>query len=215
VHKAIDRKLRELQSAVVDVRGADTEFDKLIAEALVDPLMHMIRDALDHAIESADERLAVGKEEAARITIESIRHGNHGVIAVTDDGRSIEVTSLQAKAHARGVVASGEVLNEREALDLIFAPGLSTRGEVTETSGRGVGMDVVRANLTSLGGIVDVESTHGRGTTISMTLPITLAIIHSLIVKAAGNALRFPPPRCSKHSQWTKALCSGVRAANS
>ena len=208
VHKAIDRKLRDLQSAVLDVRmvplrqvfekvsrvvrrirrerelavrlevrGADTELDKLIVEALVDPLMHIIRNALDHAIEPLDERRAAGKPEEARISIEAFQRGNHVVIAVSDDGRGIDTVALRARAEGAGLVAPGEVLSERETIDLVFAPGLSTRCEVTETSGRGVGMDVVRANLTSLGGVVDVESTFGRGSTISLTLPITLAIM--------------------------------------
>jgi two-component system chemotaxis sensor kinase CheA len=223
VHKAIDRKLRELQSAVLDVRmvplrqvfekvsrvvrrmrrerdiavrlevrGADTELDKLIVEALVDPLMHIIRNALDHGIEGAGERLAASKREEARISIEAFQRGNHVVIAVTDDGRGIDTAALRAKAEARGLLSPGTVLAERESLELIFAPGLSTRGEVSETSGRGVGMDVVRANLGALGGIVDVESTPGHGTTISITLPITLAIIQSLIVRAAGQRFAIP-----------------------
>jgi two-component system chemotaxis sensor kinase CheA len=223
VHKAIDRKLRELQSAVLDVRmvplrqvfekvsrvvrrmrrehdmvvrlevrGADTELDKLIVEALVDPLMHIIRNALDHGIEGADQRLAAGKAEEARITIEAFQRGNHVVIAVTDDGRGIDPAALRAKAELRGLLSPEALLTERETLELIFAAGLSTRDEAGEMSGRGVGMDVVRANVTALGGIVDVESSPGRGTTISMTLPITLAIIQSLIVRAAGQRFAIP-----------------------
>jgi two-component system chemotaxis sensor kinase CheA len=223
VHKALERKLRDLQSAVLDVRmvplrqvfekvarvirrmrreldrevrlelrGADTELDKLIVEALVDPLMHVVRNALDHAIESPDERRKAGKDPEGLLAIEALQRGNHVVIAVRDDGRGIDLVALRAHAEAKGLVQPGEQLSERETLDLIFAPGVSTRDEVTETSGRGVGMDVVRSNLASLGGVVDVESISGRGTTITMTVPITLAIIQSLIVGVGERRFAIP-----------------------
>jgi len=223
VHKTLDRKLRELQSAVLDVRmvplsqvfekisrvvrrlrsdlgkdvrlelrGADTELDKLIVEELVDPLMHVVRNALDHAIEPREERIAGGKDPEGRIRIEAFQRGNHVVIAVADDGRGVDTAALRALAEAKGLLQPGDVLSEREALDLMFSPGISTRSEVTETSGRGVGMDVVHTNLTALGGVVDVESTPGRGTTISMILPITLAIIQSLIVVVARQRFAIP-----------------------
>ena len=223
VHKALERKLRDLQSAVLDVRmvplrqvfekvarvirrlrrelgrdvrldlrGADTELDKLIVEALVDPLMHVVRNALDHAIESPEERRAAGKDPEGTLAIEALQRGNHVVIAVRDDGRGIDTRSLREHAEARGVVQPGQQLSDRETLELIFEPGLSTRDNVTETSGRGVGMDVVRSNLAALGGVVDVESTQGRGTTITMTVPITLAIIQSLIVGVGSRRFAIP-----------------------
>jgi two-component system, chemotaxis family, sensor kinase CheA len=223
VHKALERKLRDLQSAVLDVRmvplrqvfekvarvlrrmrreldrevrlelrGADTELDKLIVEALVDPLMHVVRNAIDHAIESPDDRRRAGKDPEGLLAIEALQRGNHVVIAVRDDGRGIDLETLRARAEEKGLVQPGEQLTERETLDLIFTPGLSTRDEVTETSGRGVGMDVVRSNLASLGGVVDVESHAGRGTTITMTVPITLAIIQSLIVGVGERRFAIP-----------------------
>ncbi|MDH3211698.1 MAG: chemotaxis protein CheA [Myxococcales bacterium] len=213
VHKELNRKLKDLQTAVIDVRmvplhqifekvsrvvrglrrelgkdvrlevrGADTELDKLLVEELVDPLMHVVRNALDHAIEAPAERVARGKPPQGRIGIDAFQRGNHVVIAVSDDGTGIDTQGLRARAEARGLVAADETLSERDVLELIFAPGISTRLGVTDTSGRGVGMDVVRTNLTALGGVVDVKSTPGSGTTISMTLPITLAIVQSLIV---------------------------------
>ncbi|MCH7707098.1 MAG: chemotaxis protein CheA [Myxococcales bacterium] len=223
VHKALDGKLRELQSAVLEVRmvplrqvfekvsrvvrrlrvelekdvrlelrGADTELDKLIVEELVDPLMHIVRNALDHAIESPNERSEKGKDPQGCIKIDAFQRGNHVVIAVSDDGRGIDRERLRAKAEAKGVIEPGDVLTDKENLDLIFAPGVSTRDEVTETSGRGVGMDVVRHNLAPLGGVVDVDSEPGQGTTISMTLPITLAIIRSLLVAVADQRFAIP-----------------------
>jgi len=223
VHKSFDRKLRELQSAVLDVRmvplrqvfekvsrvvrrlrlelgkdarfelrGADTELDKLIVEELVDPLMHIVRNALDHAIETPEQRAAGGKDPQGCIQIEAFQRGNHVVIAVSDDGRGIDLEAVRAKGEAHGLVAPDEVLSDREILDLAFAPGISTKAEVTETSGRGVGMDVVRENLKQLGGVVELDSTPGRGTTISMTLPITLAIIRSLIVTVGDQRFAIP-----------------------
>ena len=223
VHKALDRKIKELQSAVLevrmvplrqvfekvsrvvrrlrlelgkdvrlDLRGADTELDKLIVEELVDPLMHVVRNALDHAIETLEERLAAGKDPQGCIRIEAFQRGNHVVIAVSDDGAGIDTDALRARAEAAGIVAPDEILSDKEILGLIFAPGVSTSSAVTDTSGRGVGMDVVRTNLTALGGIVDVSSNPGRGTTISMTLPITLAIIQSLIVAVAEQRFAIP-----------------------
>jgi two-component system chemotaxis sensor kinase CheA len=184
---------RELDKDVrLEIRGADTELDKLIVEELVDPLMHTVRNALDHAIEPPEERLAAGKEPEGLIKVEAFQRGNHVVIAVSDDGKGIDSRKLRAKAEHLGLVDPEEALSEQETLDLVFAPGISTRDEVTETSGRGVGMDVVRSNITSLGGVVDISSTPGRGTTVSMTLPITLAIIQSLIVRVAEQRFAIP-----------------------
>jgi len=184
---------RELDKDVrLEIRGADTELDKLIVEELVDPLMHTVRNALDHAIEAPEDRLAAGKDPEGCIKVEAFQRGNHVVIAVSDDGRGIDIAKLRANAERLGLVEADEVLSEQETLELAFVPGISTRDEVTETSGRGVGMDVVRSNITSLGGVVDISSIPGRGTTISMTLPITLAIIQSLIVRVAEQRFAIP-----------------------
>lgn len=222
-HRLLDRKLKELQAGVLDVRmvplrqifeklsrvvrrlrrdheknvvldfkGSDTELDKLIVEQLVDPLMHVVRNAFDHAIESAEERRLAGKPEDGSILVQAFQRGNHVVIEVVDDGRGIDPDHVRAIAEAQGIVSPEDVLTDKEKLDLIFAPGLSTREEVSETSGRGVGMDVVRSNLASLGGVVDVASVMGRGTTITMTLPITLAIIQALIVSVGDERFAIP-----------------------
>jgi two-component system chemotaxis sensor kinase CheA len=176
----------------LELLGADTELDKLIVEALVDPLIHIVRNAIDHAIEAADERRAAGKPAQGLVRIEAFQRGNHVVIEVSDDGRGIDRAALRASAEAKGLVEPGEVLGERETLDLVFAAGVSTRAEVSETSGRGVGMDVVRTNVNQLGGVVDVESVAGRGTTIALTLPITLAIIQAIVVEADGQRFAVP-----------------------
>ena len=223
IHKALDRKLQELQASVIDVRmvplrqvfdklarvakrlrldlhkdarlelaGADTELDKLIVEELVDPLMHIVRNAFDHALETPDERVAAGKASEGVIRIEATQRGNDVVITVADDGRGIDAERVRAKAIERGLIAPAAQLSQRELLDLVFAPGLSTRSEVTETSGRGVGMDVVRSNIAALGGLAAIESQLGAGTTVTLTLPITLAIIQALIVGVGAERYAIP-----------------------
>jgi len=223
IHKSLDRKLKGIQSAVLEVRmvpmrqvfdkvsrvvrslrrdlqkdvrlevsGADTELDKLIVEELVDPLMHIVRNSIDHGIETVEERLAAGKDIQGCVRINAFQRGNHVVISVADDGKGIDRTALFARAESLGLVSAAGELTDREILNLVFAPGLSTQSQVSETSGRGVGMDVVRENVMALGGAVEVESTPGRGTTISMTLPITLAIIQSLIVVVGKHRFAIP-----------------------
>ncbi|MDP6978630.1 MAG: chemotaxis protein CheA [Myxococcota bacterium] len=222
-HKGLDRKLKELQASVLDVRmvplrqifeklsrvvrrlqrdqskdvnlgfsGEATELDKLIVEQLVDPLMHVVRNAFDHAIEGEDERVSAGKSREGNIWIDASQRGNHVVIEVRDDGRGIDPTAVREKAEAAGLVEPGQLLSDKDCLNLIFEAGLSTATGVSGTSGRGVGMDVVRTNLSDLGGIVVVSSEPGRGTAITMTLPITLAIIQTLIVAVGRDRFAIP-----------------------
>ncbi|MEZ4333498.1 MAG: chemotaxis protein CheA [Myxococcota bacterium] len=223
VHKLIDRRLKDLQSGVLDVRmvplrqvfdklsrvvrrlrvdlgkdalltftGGDTELDKLIVEQLVDPLVHVVRNAFDHALESPEERELLGKAPIGSIRIAAFQRGNHVVLEVVDDGRGMDVEAIRRKAVERGLLAASVTVPDREILDLVFEPGLSTRETVSETSGRGVGMDVVRSNLGALGGVVEVSSAKGAGTTIAITLPITLAIFQALIVRVAEERYAIP-----------------------
>ncbi|MCL4684534.1 chemotaxis protein CheA [Myxococcota bacterium] len=222
-HKALERKLQELQAGVLEVRmvpmrqvfeklsrvvrrlrrevgkevrleihGGDTELDKLIVEELADPLMHLVRNAFDHALEPPGERVAAGKPAEGTIRLEAYQRGNHVVIEVSDDGRGIDLEVVRARAVARGLLAPETLLTPKQTLDLILLPGFSTRDAITETSGRGVGMDVVRENVTALGGLVHVESTPGSGTTICLTLPITLAIIQALVVGVGDQRFAIP-----------------------
>lgn len=174
--------------------GDETELDKLIVEELADPLMHIIRNVVDHAIEAPPVREALGKSRTGTITLSAYQKGNHVVIEVKDDGAGIDVELIKAKAVDKGLITKdfSRGLSRQESLDLIFMPGFSTRDEVSETSGRGVGMDVVKENITRLSGIIDIETVKGKGTRFILTIPITLAIIQALIVEDAGRRYAVP-----------------------
>jgi two-component system chemotaxis sensor kinase CheA len=176
------------------ITGAETEIDKLIVEELSDPLMHMIRNAIDHGIESAERRAEVGKPLAGTIALNAFQKGNHVMIEVEDDGRGIDEEALVAKAVESGKIARDEAseLVRDEILALIFVPGLSTREQVDDLSGRGVGMDIVKTNISKLGGVIDVHSETGIGTKMAITLPITLAIVSALLVRVHDQVFAIP-----------------------
>jgi two-component system chemotaxis sensor kinase CheA len=176
------------------VTGAETEIDKLIVEELSDPLMHMIRNAIDHAIETRADRLRVGKPAVGTIALNAFQKGNHVVIEVEDDGAGMDPVRIAAAAVRRGLVTQAEAaeLGPREILTLVFMPGFTTKDVATDLSGRGVGLDVVKTNIGKLGGVVDVTSDVGIGTKLTITLPITLAIINVLLVEIAGRLFAVP-----------------------
>jgi two-component system chemotaxis sensor kinase CheA len=176
------------------ITGAETEIDKLIVEELSDPLMHMIRNAIDHGIEMAGRRAEVGKPVAGTIALNAYQKGNHVMIEVEDDGRGIDEQRLLEKAVALGKLRADDVreLSREEVLGLVFLPGLSTRETVDDVSGRGVGMDIVKTNIGRLGGIIDVQSEAGIGTKMTITLPITLAIVSALMVHVADQVFAIP-----------------------
>ena len=176
------------------ITGAETEIDKLIVEELSDPLMHMIRNAIDHGVETAGRRAEVGKPQAGTIALNAYQKGNHVMIEVEDDGRGIDETALVEKALALGKISSDDVreLTREEILALVFLPGLSTREFADDVSGRGVGMDIVKTNIGRLGGVIDVHSEPGIGTKMTITLPITLAIVSALMVEVAGEIFAVP-----------------------
>jgi len=176
------------------VSGAETEVDKLIVEELSDPLMHLIRNAIDHGIERQAARTAAGKPAAGTIALNAYQKGSHVVIEVEDDGHGIDEGELAKVAVARGFLSEEAVREQSHAelLGLIFLPGFSTKREVDTVSGRGVGMDVVKTNIARLGGVIDVQSDLGIGTKMTITLPITLAIISALIVEIGGRTFALP-----------------------
>lgn len=190
----IVRKISREQGKKVELKlfGADTELDKLIIEDISDPVMHIVRNSIDHGIETPEARLAAGKDEKGTITLSSYQKGNHVVIEVDDDGGGIDVSRVKKKALQLGMIGSLDEVSDREALDFIFRPGFSTADTVSEISGRGVGMDVVRTNIAALSGMIDLENYPGQGTRFIITLPITLAIIKALIITAAGRTYALP-----------------------
>ncbi len=176
------------------ITGAETEVDKLIVEELSDPLMHMIRNAIDHGIEPRRVREERGKPEIGTIALNAYQKGNHVVIEIQDDGAGIDEQRVLDKAIERGLVteAESQTLLPRDVLGFIFLPGFSTKEGVDRLSGRGVGMDVVKTNISKLGGVIDVQSEIGIGTKMTVTLPITLAIISALVVVVAGRRYALP-----------------------
>jgi two-component system chemotaxis sensor kinase CheA len=176
------------------ITGAETEIDKLIVEELSDPLMHMIRNAIDHGIEPRDDRLVVGKPPIGTIALNAFQKGNHVVIEVEDDGRGMDPEVLLDAAVRRGVVTreEGQELRPHEVLALVFMPGFTTKEIATDLSGRGVGLDVAKTNIGKLGGIVDITSDVGIGTKMTITLPITLAIINVLLVEIGPRLFAVP-----------------------
>lgn len=186
---------RELSKEIrLVITGAETEIDKLIVEELSDPLMHMIRNAIDHGIESIQERQGVGKPDAGTIALNAFQKGNHVMIEIEDDGRGIDEQALIDRAVKSRKIASSDAkeLSREEVLALIFLPGLSTRDEAGDLSGRGVGMDIVKTNIGKLGGVIDVHSEAGIGTKMTITLPITLAIVSALLIRVGGQVFAVP-----------------------
>lgn len=190
----IVRKISREQGKRVELKffGADTELDKLIVEDISDPMMHIIRNAIDHGIESRDVRIANGKDEKGTIRISSYQKGNHVVIEIEDDGGGIDVEKVKRKALQKGLVNDISAVPDRDAIDFIFLPGFSTNETVSEVSGRGVGMDVVKNNISAVSGMVDIETRKGEGSRFIITLPITLAIIKALIINCSGRTYAMP-----------------------
>jgi two-component system chemotaxis sensor kinase CheA len=190
------RKLaREVGKEIAfEVSGGDVELDKLIVEELSDPLMHLIRNAIDHAIEPPEQRARLGKPRAGRVRLSASQKGNHVQIVVEDDGNGIDEDRIREVAVERGLASAASVrgLSRREVLNLIFVPGFSTARQVTPLSGRGVGMDVVKNNIANLSGIIDLQSERGKGTRFEITLPVTLAIVRALVVSVSGRTYAVP-----------------------
>ncbi|WP_054773408.1 chemotaxis protein CheA, partial [Methylogaea oryzae] len=184
---------RELNKDIdLEIRGGDTELDKSVVEKIGDPLTHLVRNSMDHGIEDVQTRLGLGKPAKGRVGLNAYHDSGNIVIEVSDDGGGIDRDKVLAKAIAKGVVAPGANLSDQEILQLIFAPGLSTADQVTNLSGRGVGMDVVKRNVLALRGSVEVASELGVGTTVSIRLPLTLSIIDGFLVGVGKSTYVLP-----------------------
>jgi two-component system chemotaxis sensor kinase CheA len=176
----------------LEINGEDTELDKTVVEKIGDPLLHLVRNAIDHGIEPAPVRLASGKPARGRVTLDACHDSGAIVITVSDDGGGLKRERILAKAIERGLVDAGREMSDGEIYDLIFEPGFSTAAEVTNLSGRGVGMDVVKRNITALRGSVSVASSEGGGTTVTVRLPLTLAIIDGFMVEIGKSVFAIP-----------------------
>ena len=199
VFAKLPRMVRDLSQKLnkqvhLEMRGEETELDKSVADEIGDPLVHLVRNAIDHGIETPAERQAKGKPGEGQLTIAASQEGNSIVIRINDDGRGIPVEKIKAKALAKGLISEAELatMEHREVLNLIFLPGFSTAEQVTDVSGRGVGMDVVRTNIRKINGSVDLESETGKGSQIIIKLPLTIAIIQALMVEVEQSIFAIP-----------------------
>jgi two-component system chemotaxis sensor kinase CheA len=172
--------------------GESTEVDKTVIERLADPLVHLVRNSIDHGLETPAERLAAGKSEAGTVTLSARQAGGEVIISIKDDGRGINRDRVRAKAESSGLIAPGQPLTDSELLQLIFAPGFSTAAAITNLSGRGVGMDVVKKTVEALRGAIDITSLNGQGSEVSLRIPLTLAIIDGLLVRVGNGSYVIP-----------------------
>lgn len=178
----------------LDMQGADTELDRQVLELIKDPLTHMIRNSCDHGIETPDERVKANKAEKGKVWLKAYHEGGHIIIEVQDDGRGLNVDKIKEKALAKGLASEEQLaqMSEAQIQKFIFHPGFSTAAQITNVSGRGVGMDVVRTNIELIGGSIDLRSVYGKGSNFTIKIPLTLAIVSSLIVEAAGSKFAIP-----------------------
>ncbi|WP_294195674.1 chemotaxis protein CheA [uncultured Sphingomonas sp.] len=197
VFSRVPRIIRELESETgkrvrLDIEGEMTEVDKTVVERIGEPLTHLIRNAVDHGLETTEQRIAAGKPETGVVTLSAAHHSGRIVITVADDGRGIDRTRVRAKAVERGIILPDAVLSDEEVDNLIFAPGFSTAATVSNISGRGVGMDVVRKNVQALGGRIGIHSKFGSGSSFSLSLPLTLAVVDGMIVTVGDQTFVIP-----------------------
>jgi two-component system chemotaxis sensor kinase CheA len=190
--------------------GEETELDRTVVEEIGDPLVHMVRNALDHGLETTAARVTAGKPEAGTIHLKAYHQGSNIVIELQDDGRGIDPDKIYKKAVEKGIVAAGETLSRDETLALIFAPGFSTAEKVTSVSGRGVGMDVVKRNIEKLRGKIEITSEVGHGSTFKIKLPLTMAIIDGLVVRVGDDRFILPSTSVQRALRPAKEAISTV-----
>src|SRR3984893_13858740 len=178
----------------LEMHGAETELDRQVLDLIKDPLTHMVRNSADHGLETPEDRRRAGKAEKGTIRLSAYHQGGYIIIEIADDGRGLDVERIKAKAVANGLASEAEVekMTEVQIQRFIFTPGFSTAAKVTSVSGRGVGMDVVRNNIDQIGGTIDVKSAVGEGSSFTIKIPLTLAIVSALIVEAAGERFAIP-----------------------
>ena len=192
------------KDVVLTTEGGETELDKTVIESLDDPMVHIIRNCIDHGIESPDEREKAGKKRQGEVSLSAVHSGDSVLVKISDDGAGLDTETILEKAKSRGIISQEAELSRKEIFTLIFEPGFSTAKEVTNVSGRGVGMDVVRKNLENLRGSIDIESELGKGTTITLKLPLTLAIIDGLLVDIGTTYYVIPLSTVEKCVELTR-----------
>ena len=190
VVRDLQRDLNKKINLVIE--GEDTELDKSVVEDLLDPIMHCVRNSVDHGVESPEARLKAGKSETGTVLLKASNEGNLIVIDIADDGAGIDAEKVKQKAISKGLIHPDKELTDQEAYQLIFMPGFSTAEKITNVSGRGVGLDVVKTMIDKLNGTVSVSSEKGKGTTFSIKIPLTLAIIQGLLVRVGKEIYSIP-----------------------
>lgn len=180
------------KEVILITKGDDTELDKTVLESITDPLVHLIRNSVDHGIEKAVDRITVGKPMQGKIELKAYHQSGRLIIEISDDGAGIDQAKIKEKALSKGLVKSVDSLSEQDCLDLIFSPGFSTKESVTEVSGRGIGMDVVKSNIENLGGEITIQSKTGEGSTFKLSLPLTLAIVDGMVLSVCSQKYVIP-----------------------
>ena len=194
----------------LEMEGEDTEIDRTMVDILGDPLVHMIRNAMDHGIEAPADREAAGKSPAGTLWLRSYHAGGNVVVELEDDGRGMSRDRIVAKAVERGLIRSGEGLTDSEVWKLVFEPGFSTAAAITDVSGRGVGMDVVRRNIETLRGRIEVDSTEGQGTRVTLRLPLTLAITEGMLMRVGAERYILPTLSIERNVRPTPEMLSTI-----
>jgi chemosensory pili system protein ChpA (sensor histidine kinase/response regulator) len=202
LYRILRATARELDKrANLEIRGAQVELDRSVLEKLIGSLEHLLRNALDHGIEARAARIAAGKSETGELSLTVRQVGNEVVIELVDDGAGIDLAEVAGRAKAQGLINAGATPTDAQLIECIFKPGFSTASKITQISGRGIGMDVVRTDINALGGRIDVGTSRGNGTTFTIYLPLTLAVAQAVLVRAGGRLWALPAPMVEQVQQ--------------
>ena len=212
LYRIVRQTAKEIgKRANLDIIGGQVDIDRSVLDKMLAPIEHMLRNAVTHGIESRDERQAAGKPEAGEIEVRLAQEGNEIVLAMSDDGKGLDVARIRARAEAMGLLPAGAVVDEKTLFDFIFVPGFSTATELTQLSGRGVGMDVVRTEVGDIGGRIEIQSEPGRGTTFRLYLPLTLAVTQTLLVRVGSHLYAVPSTMIEQVKEMKEKALTAVR----
>jgi len=212
LHRIVRQTAKEVDKrANLEIVGGQVELDRGVLDKMIAPLEHMLRNSVAHGLEGREARLAAGKQEIGEIELKVAQEGNEIIITLADDGAGLNLERIRAKAEAQGLIAPGEVVDDAHLADLIFAPGFSTAGEVSQIAGRGVGMDVVRTEVSNLGGRLEMQSVAGKGITFRVYLPLTLAVTQALIVRVGNRRYAIPSAMIEQVQEVKEQVLAGIR----